>query len=253
MSLKPSEDDSRLSHDGTGAQFPTTHWSVVLTAGDSASPGSQEALGRLCRQYWLPLYAFVRRKGYSPEDARDLTQSFFADFLARHAVDRADPNRGRFRTFLLACLQNFLGHQRDRALAQKRGGATLVVLDLTDAEKRHREHVFEGATPETLYEKQWALSLLECALNRLRADFLHTGSALLFAKLTPHLWQDEAAVPYERLAAVHQVSEGALRATVHRLRQKYREILRDEIAHTVARPAEVDDEIRHLRRVLSEQ
>ena len=250
MALENSESGS-----GTRAavQFTTTHWSVVLAAGASASPDSKAALEQLCRAYWLPLYAFIRRKGYSPEDAQDLTQSFFADFLARHAVDRADPNRGRFRTFLLACTQNFLSHERDRSLAQKRGGATLEVLDLADAEQRHREHAFEGATPETLYEKRWALSLLERVLNRLRADFLHTGSAALFEKLKPHLWQDEAAVPYERLAAVHRMSEGALRVTVHRLRQKYREILRDEIAHTVASPNEVDDEIRHLRRVLSER
>ena len=237
----------------TAAQFATTHWSVVLAAGDSASPDSQEALERLCRTYWFPLYAFVRRKGHLPEDAQDLTQSFFAEFLARHAVDRADPGRGRFRTFLLACLQDFLSHERDRALTQKRGSGTLEVFELADAEKRHREHAFEGATPETLYEKHWALSLLERVLDRLRVDFLHTGSAALFAKLTPHLWQDETAVPYERLAVAHRMSEGALRVAVHRLRQKYRELLRDEIAHTVANLDEVDDEIRHLRRVLSDR
>jgi RNA polymerase sigma-70 factor (ECF subfamily) len=237
----------------TSAQFATTHWSTVLAAGDGASPNSREALETLCRMYWFPVYAFIRRKGYSPEDAQDLTQSFFADFLARHAVDRADPNRGRFRTFLLACLQNFLSHERDRALARKRGGGRLEVLDLADAERRHQEQAFEGATPETLYEKHWALSLLERVLERLRADFLHTGSAALFEKLKPHLWQDEAAVPYERLAGVHRMSEGALRVTVYRLRLKYREILRDEIAQTVASPDEVDDEIRHLRRVLSER
>jgi RNA polymerase sigma factor (sigma-70 family) len=248
-----SDGSQSQSIERTAAQFATTHWSTVLRAGDTASPDSREALEKLCRTYWFPLYAFVRRKGFSPEDAQDLTQSFFAEFLARHAVERADRSRGRFRTFLLACLQNFLNHEHDRALAGKRGGLKLELLDMTDAERKHQEHASEGATPETLYEKQWALNLLELVLIRLRADFLNTGRAVLLEKLIPHLWQDEDAVPYERLAALHGVSESALRVTVHRLRQKYRELLRDEIAQTVASADEVDDEIRHLRRALNER
>jgi len=231
----------------TVAQFVTTHWSVVLAAGDAASPDSRQALEKLCRQYWFPLYAFVRREGYPPADAEDLVQDFFLAFLRKGYVGRADPTRGRFRTFLLTSMQNSLHNARDRLAALKRGGnQRFIPWDLAEVEDRYQAQPAEHLTPEKAYEKRWAATLLQEVLNRLREDFKATGRAELFERLKGHLWAEDDAVPYAQLGIELGMTPIALKVTVHRLRQRFAERLREEIAHTVNDPAEIEDEIHYL-------
>jgi RNA polymerase sigma-70 factor (ECF subfamily) len=244
--------------DGLGAflpkpgQFATTHWSVVAAVRQQEPPLAAEALEKLCQTYWYPLYAYVRRRGYSPEDAQDLTQSFFANLLAKDALGRADRNRGRFRTFLLAALENFLANAWDRSLAQKRGGGrTIVSWDEVDAEGRYLIEPVDEVTPERIFEKRWAATLLELVLQRMREEFLVSGKAELFDALKPHLWSEGPVTNYAQLAAQLNVTIVTIKVTVHRLRHRCRDLLRAEIAHTVASPGEVDDEIRHLIQVMS--
>ncbi len=244
MSSNQSGDESC---ERTAAQFATTHWSVVLEAGERASPESAAALERLCRTYWYPLYAFVRRKGYAVADAEDLVQDFFATFLQKGYVERADPARGRFRTFLLTSMQNFLHNAQDRLIALKRGGGQrLLSWDIAAVEDRYQAQLGDGMTPEKAYEKRWATTLLQEVLDRVRADFETTGRAELFEALKGHLWTEDAAAPYAQLGAKLGMTPLALKVTVHRLRQRFGERLREEIAHTVTNPAEVEDEIQHL-------
>jgi RNA polymerase sigma-70 factor (ECF subfamily) len=231
----------------TATEFASTHWSVVLSAGDSASPNSHEALERLCRTYWLPLYTFIRRKGYSPADAEDLVQDFFAAFLEKGCVGRADPARGRFRTFLLSSLQNFLHNAQDRLVALKRGGGQRhLSLDVAATEERYRVELQESMTPEKAFEKRWAATLLQEVLDRVREDFKRLGRAELFEQLKGHIWADDDAVPYAQLGMGLGMTPLALKVTVHRLRQRFGERLRDEIAHTMSEPGQVEDEIRYL-------
>ena len=231
----------------TAAQFATTHWSTVLAAGDSASPGSWEALEKLCRTYWFPLYAFVRRKGYSVEDAEDLVQDFFSTFLQKGYVGRADPARGRFRTFLLTSMQNLLHNAQDRLVALKRGGGQRQLSwDIAATEERYRTELQESLTPEKAFEKRWAATLLEEVLERVREDFKLQGRAELFEQLKGHLWAEDDAVPYAQLGVQLGMTPLALKVTVHRLRQRFGERLREEIAHTVSEPAQVEDEIQYL-------
>ena len=238
---------------GTAAQFATTHWSVVLAAGDGASPESSAALERLCRTYWYPLYAFVRRKGYSVEDAEDLVQDFFSSFLQKGYVGRVDPARGRFRTFLLTSMQNFLHNAQDRLAARKRGGGQrFFSWDITAVEDRYQAQLGEGLTPEKAFEKRWAATLLQSVLDRLREDFKATGRAELFEQLKGHLWGEDDAVPYAQLGAKLGMTPLALKVTVHRLRQRFGERLREEIAHTVSDAAEVEAEIQYLIGLFSE-
>ena len=235
-----------------GPQFTTTHWSVVLSAVDRASPDSEAALARLCQTYWYPLYAYVRRRGNSPEDAQDLTQSFFASLLEKKYLERADRERGRFRTFLLSSLENFLHNERDRASAQKRGGGhTLVSWDEQDAEGRYLNEPVDNTTPERIFEKRWAATLLEEVLKRLRQEFVANGKTEFFDQLKPHVWSETGATPYSELATRLNMTTVAIKVTVHRLRQRYRDLLRAEIAQTVASPEDIDDEIRHLIEVMS--
>jgi len=230
------------------AQFVTTHWSVVLAAGDSASPDSRAALEELCRKYWFPLYAFVRRVGYSVEAAKDLTQGFFAQFLRRGALSQADHQRGRFRSYLLTCLNNYLRDERRRGNALKRGGdAVIVTVDSAEAEKRYSEDGVDAQTPDKVYERQWAMALLERVMGRLAEATDQDG---MLNELKAHLVGEEGAVPYTVLAVKWRVSEGAIRMRVHRLRERYRDLLREEIADTVGSPPEIDEEIRHLMNVL---
>jgi RNA polymerase sigma-70 factor (ECF subfamily) len=206
-------------------------------------------LERLCRTYWPPLYAFVRRSGYASEEAKDLTQAFFAFFLEQHTVARADQGRGRFRTFLLACLKNFLRDEWDRQSARKRGGmpgVTFVSWD--ESEALAVRAATESETPERAYERHWATVLLEQVMGRLEEE---SAQKDLFAELKPHLGQEEGSVPYVELAARWQTTEGALRLRVHRLRERYRDLLREEIAHTVGDASEIDQEIEHLVAVVS--
>lgn len=232
--------------------FVTTHWSLVLSAGDNKSPQFASALEKLCRTYWYPLYAYVRQRGQSPEDARDLTQEFFARLLERNWIGRAEEQKGRFRSFLLSAMNHFLADNWDKARAQKRGGGAMPVpLQFDTAETRYNHEPVYNITPEQSYERQWALILLDKVLQRLRAEYEQEGRAEFFTALNPCLVGDRTAQPYAELAVKLGVSEGTVKSAVHRLRQRYRELLRDEIAQTVATLGEVDDELRHLFAVLS--
>jgi RNA polymerase sigma-70 factor (ECF subfamily) len=231
--------------------FVTTHWSVVLTANQCDTTRAREALGRLCQTYWYPLYAYVRRRGHSAPDAQDLTQAFFARLLEKNWIGSADPEKGRFRAFLLIAMKRFLADEWDRVRAQKRGGGQpLLTLQFDSAETRLSHEPADEITPEQSFERRWVLTLLDEVLNRLRTEYDREGNGELFAELHPCLVGDRAALPYAELAGKLSLSENAVKSAVHRLRQHYRRLLRDEIARTVAAPGEVDEELRHLFVVL---
>jgi RNA polymerase sigma-70 factor (ECF subfamily) len=243
----PSSDDR-----GRCATFVTTHWSVVLAARRSDTTRAQAALARLCQAYWYPLYAYVRRRGYQAHDAQDLTQEFFARLLAQNWLAQADRERGRFRTFLLAALSHFLANEWDKAQAQKRGGAVQIVpLQLDSAETRYGQEPADPLTPEQCFERRWALALLDEVLSALRTEHAAAGTEEIFDALKPCLVGDRQAQPYAALAAKLGMTEGAVKVAVHRLRQRYRQLLREEIANTVANPSEVDEEMHHLFAVLA--
>ena len=240
------------TQDGSALVFGTTHWSVVLAAGHGDAAGAREALEQLCRSYWYPLYAYVRRKGHSPHDAEELTQEFLLQFLEHNWVARADQSRGRFRSFLLMTLTRFLANEWDKVRCAKRGGhLRRVSLAMEDAESRFSCEPVDTCTPEQEFEKQWALTLLEQVLNRLRAEYAERGQATLFDTLKSSLIGSRETQPYARLGAVLGISEANVKVAVFRLRQRYRERLREEIAHTVATPDEVESEVRHLFRILA--
>ena len=233
--------------------FATTHWSVVLAAGDSAIPGAREALEKLCRTYWYPLYAYVRRRGHDEHDAQDLTQEFFAGFLESKALGSVDRSKGRFRAFLLAAMNHFLANEWKRGQTLKRGGAIrFLSLDEVTAEERYRLEPTTDLTPEKIYERRWALALLDQVLNRLRDESVADGKGELFEQLRPFLSDAKGAMSYADAAARTSLSEAAARQAVHRLRRRYRELMRAEIAHTVSSPQEIDEEIRHLFAVFSQ-
>ena len=232
--------------------FATTHWSVVLAAGHSAVPGAQDALERLCRAYWYPLYAYVRRRGQSPEEAQDLTQEFFAHFLEKQYFKRADPARGQFRAFLLTALKHFLANEWKKAHRQKRGGGQAILsMDTEAAEQRYAAEPVEETNPETIYERRWAVTLLEEVLDLLRQEWITAGKDGLFEELKANLWGGSNSVPYADIARRRGTTETTIKMAAHRLRQRYRELLRTAIAHTVSCPAEVDEELRHLIGVIS--
>ena len=232
--------------------FVTTHWSVVLTAGQSDTTRAQAALEKLCQTYWYPLYAYVRRRGQSVEDAQDSTQEFFARLLAGNWVGDADRNRGRFRTFLLTALNRFLANEWDRASAKKRGGGAVAVpLDTEVAETRYGAEAGAALAPDQLYDRQWAMTLLERALGRLEAEQQRLGRAAEFAVLSPALTAERGEIPYATMAAQLGHQETAVRMAVHRLRKRFREVFREEISQTVADPNEVEEEIRYLLAALA--
>jgi len=233
--------------------FATTHWSVVLAAGQSESPGAQEALAKLCQTYWYPLYAFVRRQGHSPHDAQDLTQEFFARLLRSHYFAAADPKRGRFRSFLLGSIKHFLAHEWEKGRALKRGGGqVLISLDGPAGETRYALEPPDNVTADKIFERRWALTLLEQVLARLQEDYAASGKRQLFQELKPTLTGEKCAGSYVEIGSRLGLNEGAVKVAVHRLRQRYGELLREEIAHTVASPEEVEEELRHLLSALSE-
>jgi DNA-directed RNA polymerase specialized sigma24 family protein len=243
--------ESATSRGGPRA-FPVTQWTVVLAAGATPSPESAAALERLCQGYWYPLYAFVRRSGYSPADAEDLAQEFFARLLEHNWIAHADRHKGRFRSFLLMAMKRFLAKEWDKLKTLKRGGQVrLVPLQLDTAETRYTREPADTRTPEQVFEKQWALTLLESVLNLLREDYGRDGKGALFHALEPCLIGGRDTQPYAALGAELGMTEGAARVAVCRLRERYRECLKAEIAHTVASPAEVDEELHHLFRVLA--
>lgn len=234
-----------------GRRFATTRWSQVLAAGQAQTIVSQEALATLCEAYWYPLYGYVRRWGHDPDQAQDLTQEFFVRIMEKQYLKDADPTRGRFRSFLLASLKHFLSNERDRVMAVKRGGrVAFVPLELENAEGRYTLELPDAETPERIYERQWALTLLERALGRLRAEFEEAGKQDLFSRLEGHLTGEQEAVPYAEVAAAVGMSEGAVKVAMHRLRRRYGAVLRLEISETVSEPAQIDDEIRELFRAL---
>ncbi len=235
------------------SRFSTTHWSVVLTAGASASAGSREALERLCRTYWYPLYSYLRRRGCDTHQAEDCAQGFFAALLQGHTLERANPERGKFRSFLLSCLNHFLADQRDRAQAQKRGGGKAIVsLDIEDAETRYQVEPAHDLTPERLFEKSWALTVLDNAMARLKTESAEAGRQDLFESLKPHLPASRGPASYNDVAARLGMTEGAVKVAVHRLRDRYRQLVRAEIAQTVSTPEQVDEEIRDLFAALAD-
>jgi RNA polymerase sigma factor (sigma-70 family) len=224
---------------------------VVLAAAQTDGPQVRIALEKLCQTYWYPLYAYARRRGSSPEDAQDLTQEFFARLLKGNWVERADRQRGKFRSFLLTAMSRFLADEWDKARAQKRGGGAIVVpIQLDTAETRYGLDPADRTTPEQIFERRWALAVLEEVLHRLRKEYEEEGRAEHFAALNPCLVGDRGTQPYAELAQKLGVTEGTVKSAVHRLRQRYRQLLREEIANTVAGPGEVDDELRHLFAIL---
>lgn len=246
----PSHDDERPLVSGA-REFRTTHWSVVLRAGGADSADGAQALERLCQTYWYPLYAFVRRKGHSHDEAQDLTQAFFAKLLQKNQISLAEPDRGRFRTFLLHSLENFLRSSFRDSQAEKRGGGRdIISLDAALAEERYAAEPAD-MLPTTIYEREWIGTLLESVLKTLRHEFSTNGKEELFNYLEPHLWGDDTSTPYARIAEVLNMTVVSVRVTVHRLRQQFHDLLRAEIAHTVSDPSEIEDEIRHLRKVLA--
>jgi len=236
----------------TQARFATTHWSVVLAAGDQAGSHCAEALQTLCQTYWYPLYAYARQHGHQAQDAEDLTQAFLAKLIERNLAQVADRARGRFRSFLLTSFKHFISDQRDRAKTRKRGGQVHVFsLDFDAAETRYQREPGHDTTAEAIFERRWALTALDTVFTKLRDQYAADGKSELFGQLKPCLTQAGSAIPYTELAVQLSLSEGALRVAVHRLRQRYRDLLRAEIAQTVADPSYVEDEIRHLFQVLA--
>lgn len=235
-----------------GASFVTTHWSLVLRAGHESSPEASAALETLCRRYWQPVYAFVCRRSHSHHDAQDLTQEFFARLLRLKSLSDATPEKGRFRTFLLTSLQRFLVSEWRKATRQKRGGAQVTCsLDARLAEQGCAAEPVDAETPEKAWEKAWALAVMQSGLARLQQEYHAAGKQALFEQLKNIVWGDGSSAAYVRIAAQLGLSEGALKVSVLRLRQRCREILREEVAQTVATPAEVDAELRHLIAVFS--
>ena len=227
--------------------FNTTHWSVVLAAGGGASAAAQEALDKLCQSYWFPLYAFLRRQGRSPEDAEDLTQEFFARFLARDYFAMADRDCGRFRTFLLTSLKRFQTDEWRRGNRQKRGGGmTFISTAAAEAECRYSAEPSHDLSPDRLFERRWAEAVLEKVLSRLRLDYGSTGRAEVYSQLQQFLWGGQAELSYAEMGQRLGLTEGAVKVAVHRLRQRFRDLLRDEVAQTVESPNQVDEELQHL-------
>ncbi len=231
-------------------EFPLTHWSAVFAAGKEAGGKAEAALAELCRTYWFPLYVFARRKGHQPADAQDLTQGFFACLIETRLVVKADPHRGRFRSFMLGCFGNFIASETECAQAKKRGGAQLIApLDAHSAEARLVQESSPEASPERLFERHWALAVLDAALARLEAEFKQSGRLALFEQLQPFLEGDEGP-GYLEVAERLGTTEGTIKVTVHRLRQRYRQLLRAVVSQTVDNPLEIDSELAHLRTVL---
>ena len=230
------------------AWFTTTHWSVVLSAGQRQS---SEALEALCRTYWYPVYAYIRRKGLATEDAKDATQGFFVTLLERQSLQSASPDKGRFRSYLMSAVNYFLADEHAKAMTQRRGeGRMPVELDALEAEERYRLEPGVLPSPEHLYDRRWAMTILERALKRLAEEYRETQRAALFEAIQGFLTSDPPSASYAQIASRLDMKEGALKTTVHRLRRRYREFCREEVAQTVADPMEIDAELRYLCEVI---
>jgi len=231
-------------------QFPTTRWTLVVAAGDPQRKEARSALVSLCENYWYPLYAYLRRRGYPTDHAQDLTQEFFMRVLEGRYIDRADPEKGRFRSFILTSLKFFVSDEEDRHRALKRGGGVLVPLEFSAGEERYQREPAHNETPERIFERRWALSVLDRVVERLRNEFVNHGRPEHFDRLKTFLLGQSDA-PYAALALEMNTSEGALKVAIHRLRKRYRDLFRQEIADTVVDPAEVEPELRYLAAVLT--
>lgn len=233
--------------------FVATRWSVVLTAKDKSSPDSAVALEALCHAYWYPLYVFIRRQGGSSHDAQDLTQEFFARLLQKDYLQAAAPEKGRFRTFLRVALKRFLANEWDRVRALKRGGGNSPIsLDALSAEDRYRNERADMLSPDRIYERRWAMTLLDQVMRLLRIEYTELGKVAEFEELKGVLTADRGAIPYSAIAEKLKTTEGASRVAVHRMRKRFRELFQATVADTVARPEEVEDEMRYVVAVLSE-
>jgi RNA polymerase sigma factor (sigma-70 family) len=239
----------RQSPAETAGRFRTTHWSAVLLSAQSQAPGAQEALAELCRIYWVPIYAFVRRRGHDAEEARDLTQGFFLHLLEHKALRQVDPVKGKFRSFLAASLQNYLSDQADRARRLKRGGSIeFIPFDTKLAEDLYQPEVLDFLTADKIFDARWAITLLREAMTRLGQDYEVQGKTSLFETLKPFIdpINSKASIPYEQVANALEVSLGSVKTLIHRLRKQYTLLLREEVGRTVSDPAEIDEEIHAL-------
>lgn len=234
------------------AQFRTTNWQMVSGAADATSAAWAQSLEDLCQIYWLPVYAFIRKRGHSPEAAEDLTQEFFAHILHSDFLNKAEASRGRFRSFLMASIENFLRVEHRNATTQKRGGGwQRLQIDDEDVERSLQAELADTSTPEVIFERQWGRTLLGRVLQTLEQEFTKTGRSALFQALKPHLAGDPGALPYQAIALSVGATLTGIKVTVHRARKRFQEILRAEVTPLVANAAEVEDEIRHLLRLLS--
>jgi len=226
--------------------FTTTHWSVVLEA-QGESPAAQDALEKLCRTYWRPIYSFLRRQGFGPEEAKDITQGFFAQLLERRSLNAVRQEKGRLRSYLLGALKYFLADEQRRAMAIKRGkGERLIPLEELRADEGTDMEPADPLTPEMIYERRWALTVLVCVMSRLKDEYRAAGNAALF-DLLKQLLPDEPGAPSQAEIAAHLgITENAVRQAFYRFRQRYQSLLREQIAHTVATPGDIEDELRHL-------
>jgi RNA polymerase sigma-70 factor (ECF subfamily) len=231
--------------------FHTTHWTVVLAAGGTSGAVAGEALAKLCATYWYPLYAFIRRSGFARHDAEDLTQGFFYSFLRRDSLTQVNPLGGKFRSYLLACLKHFLANERRREQAQRRGGGVQEIpLDSGAAETRYLAEPPDNVTPDLLYERRWAYTVLDNALEKLRLEYVDRGKGALFDELRTLLPGDAVSVSRGDLATRHGMSVGAVDVALHRLRQRFGVLLREQVVCTVSSPDEVEEELRYLVSVL---
>jgi RNA polymerase sigma factor (sigma-70 family) len=243
--------DESASRDYAGStQFTTTHWSVVAAAADTKAPEASAALEELCRRYWPPVYGFVRRTSADPEDARDLTQGFFRYLLEHKSISRADPDRGKFRSFLLGSLKHFLAHERERAQALKRGGGQ-PPLSIDAACEEENFEPSHAVTPEILFDQRWALKQIDCAIERLASDYSAAGRGPLFDLLQDYVWGDKSGATLAEIAGQLDLTEEAVKKAVQRLRARFRDCLRAEVAQTVTSPDQIDEELRHLRAAVS--
>lgn len=232
---------------GGARDFQTTHWSLVLQAAQGSSTQAGEALEKLCRAYWYPLYAYVRRRGYDVAEAQDLTQEYFSRLLAKQYLATIDPDKGRFRSFLLTSMKHFLANEWDRAHRQKRGGGCVTFsIEEAAAEERYQFEPAHEESPEKIFDRRWAQTVLEVVLTRLEQEFSETDKTDLFNELKACLTGDPDASSYVEVAARLGMTESAVKSAAHRLRQRYGELLREEIGQTVASGTEIDEEIRDL-------
>jgi RNA polymerase sigma-70 factor (ECF subfamily) len=251
-SAVPHHGDNLADTPGRSTDFPATHWSMVVRSGRTNTTEAAPALERLCRAYWYPLYAFVRRRGLDAHGAEDSTQNFFTHLFEKDALRSVDREKGKFRSFLLAALTNFLANEWNREHSQKRGGGRIVSWDAINAEELYLHEPAAFVSPEKLFERRWAFVIIDRALDRLRQEYADSAREKVFGLLHAHLTQQIEAGFYEKIAPLLNMGAGAVKVALHRLRRRFGELLRSEIAYTVSGPDEVEEEIRHLLAVIAE-